>query len=368
MKKVIIFWLITFSSFCVNAQKKSVFNEILENTEKSKSGNYKDVLASLFQLATKNISSEEKTIELNTTLFAIKSKANPDLLKEENFIKATFARSLQLNFKLNLDDIFKNKGFTGGLTYAIINSRDRKLADFRKTEIPELNRKLSLYLNTIIIDLLHKAPNKDIDLIRKAVDTLVNNLDVVDDKNPYISKIKKEYSKEFETAVKKLDSLVLSNYKKIDAKTLWTVSVDGSASEKGKFNKASIGSVFLKGIKEKSEIDIRTNLNYADTLIVSPMPRIEFISKAGVNFKIAKGTNKVSIFEIKAALEYNSILKNLMVNEKKDKFLGNAEIRIRLADDLWLPLILKYDIEKDNFLGFLNLSYNFGSFTTNVKK
>jgi hypothetical protein len=41
-------------------------------------------------------------------------------------------------------------------------------------------------------------------------------------------------------------------------------------------------------------------------------------------------------------------------------FSANAEIRLRVAEDLWIPFVIKYDIKNSNFLGFLNITYNFG--------
>jgi hypothetical protein len=119
----------------------------------------------------------------------------------------------------------------------------------------------------------------------------------------------------------------------------------------------------LQGNKNgNKEIDLRAKLTYQDTISTNSLPRVDFKTTAGINFKISKSKDNISFFEVKAALEYNAILKNALENEKKDNFFANTEIRIRLTNDLWLPLIIKYDLENANFLGFLNLSYNFGSF------
>ena len=66
-----------------------------------------------------------------------------------------------------------------------------------------------------------------------------------------------------------------------------------------------------------------------------------------------------SYFEVKVYGEYNAIFNNLIADEKKNNFLANSDIRIRLTDDLWIPITIKYDTDKSNFLGFLNVTYNF---------
>lgn len=375
MKKISSLIVIIFLGFSSNAQVDNKTKEYLkniQNSENSKSGNYKDILTSFFQLATTNFTGDEKTIEMNTTLFAIKAKADTTLITG-NFQEERFSRNFQFNFKLNLDDKYKYKGFTGGATYAVINARDRRLAVLTRTFYGEKFENYRSIIEEILPELNNNLSPEDTKKLTQAAETLTNNekydnkdnkfydliIEKFKEKASKIENIKHKDSKDYTTY---LETLEANEFTKIDAKALWTVSIDGTAGEKGKFNKASIGTIFLQGIKEKSELDVRAKLIYADTLIVDPVSRMEFNSKAGVNFKIARGANKVSFFEIKAGLEYNSILKNILPTEKKDVFLGTAEIRIRIANDLWLPLIIKYDIEKANFLGFLNISYNFGGF------
>lgn len=377
MKKLVILsimLLITLNSF--SQEEKSNIEKVedsIAKSENAKSGNYKDVLTSFFQLATTNFTGSNKTIEMNTTLFAIKAKANPELTTG-NFQEERFSRNFQFNFKLNLDDKYKYKGFTGGATYAIINGRDRKLAVLTKTVFGEKYEPFQNLIQEIKRE--NKFKNQsEADSFDAAYEDIMNlNQYTANDYHRLLlSKFKEKASKfnisedNMDVFAKSLNKLSDNEYKKIDAKPLWTLSVDGTAGEKGKFNKASIGTIFLQGIKEKSEVDFRAKLVYADTITTAPMPRMDFNAKLGVNFKLAKGANNVSYFEIKGGMEYNAILKNILPTEKKETFLGNAEIRVRIADDLWLPLIIKYDIENANFLGFLNLSYNFGSFTSNNK-
>jgi hypothetical protein len=375
MKKISSLIVIIFLGFSSNAQVDNKTKEYLkniQNSENSKSGNYKDILTSFFQLATTNFTGDEKTLEMNTTLFAIKAKADTTLITG-NFQEERFSRNFQFNFKLNLDDKYKYKGFTGGATYAVINARDRRLAVLTRTFYGEKFENYRTIIEAILPELNNNLSPEDTKKLTQAAETLTNNekydnkdnkfydliIEKFKEKASKIENIKHKDSKDYTTY---LETLEANEFTKIDAKALWTVSIDGTAGEKGKFNKASIGTIFLQGIKEKSELDVRAKLIYADTLTVDPVSRMEFNSKAGVNFKIARGANKVSFFEIKGGLEYNSILKNILPTEKKDVFLGTAEIRIRIANDLWLPLIIKYDIEKANFLGFLNISYNFGGF------
>jgi hypothetical protein len=377
MKKItfILLLLVSFQGFSQNITKKDILEE-LQKTEDSKSGNYKDLFNSFYQLATKNITGDHKSIEFNGTLFQIKANANEELMEDVNFKNERFSRNFQINLKLNLNEDFKYDGFAGGFTYAIINKRDKQIAVLTNSLFGKSHDKLITVVENIQSDLLGELNDSNrvegMAKIESATESILNGKP--DTANEYYDKIisafaeKTKESNDFEKKeltdfIAHLQNLKTDEYHKIDAKPLWTISADGTADKEGKFNSASIGSVFLKGNAAAwNEIDIRAKLSYNDTITINPMPRTEFKSTVGVNFKIAKSKENVSFFEVKAALEYNYILKNPLVDEKKSYFLGNAEIRVRLTDDLWLPIIIKYDIENANFLGFLNLSYNFGGF------
>lgn len=401
MKKK-IFLIITFLSINCIAQDKTAeqkkVEKLAEQTENSKGGNYKDVLAGFLQLAATNFTGVDKSIEMNTTLFAIKAKADPEL-ETGNFQAERFSRNFQFNFKLNLDDKYKYTGFTGGLTYALINARDRRLAVLTNTAYGEKFdefREIIKQVQPEIVDAINaeipdnNESNKEIEKLSKAIEDLADGIEYDKTENKYydivIEKFKEKAKKAKNFKNKNildcaiyLKTLEEKEFEKIDAKPLWTLSADGTAGETGKFNKASVSSVFLKGIRGKNEIDIRAKFIYSDTLIIGSLPRMEFASTAGINFKwytkevkeekvktkevkTKEAKERKSYFEIKGALEYNSILKNVLATEEKNKFFANLEMRIRITNDLWLPLIAKYDIEKANFLGFLNITYNFEGF------
>lgn len=378
MKKIalLLFFVLSLTSVAQTTLTKDQVLHQFQQNENSKSGNYKDILASFYQLATTNLTGDEKSIEFNSTLFALKAKANPELMQDVNFVKERFSRNFQFNFKVNLDDNLSYTGFSGGFSYAIINERDRQLAVLTSTLYGENYNNFMTVIEEIQSELLTNltAVNRqqEIELIEKATEDIINGLSYEDTAtNKYYSAISNRFKekvqtnsafeakevKDFVTAFKQLKS---DEYNAIDAKPLWTVAAEGTADGDGKFNQASIGTVFLKGNKAASnEIDIRALLKYADTVAVNPMQRLDLTSTAGVNFKLARGKQNVSFFELKAAMEYKAVFKNRLEDEKQHQFFGNAEIRVRIAEDLWFPIMIKYDIENSNFLGFLNVSYNF---------
>ncbi|MDQ5930384.1 MAG: hypothetical protein QG594_2172 [Bacteroidota bacterium] len=374
--------------------KNNAKKEVINANEKTKSGNYKDILTSFLQLASTNLTGEEKTIDFNSTLFAVKVKANPELNRDDYYVKERLSRNLQFNFKANLDKNFKYTGFTGGLTFAIVNNRDKSVAEFGKkfdTIFTEFNKNLSKDQAEII-----KSINKEYaDRMKEIpVETTKKNKDELEKKiseerikkfadfnnniiNPFFNRKEitstdtilihnfnrelKAQNVDLQKSAQDINDSVKKFYKEIESKALWTISADGTANKNGKFNQASFGTIYLKGNKEAwNEIDIRAKLTYADTLITEHLPRTGLNAKAGINFKIGKTPQKQSYFEIKALGEYNKIFNNVLPDEDEEVITANAEVRIRIADDLWIPFVIKYDIENSNFLGFLNLTYNFG--------
>src|ERR1700712_2523926 len=90
----------------------------------------------MFQLAAKNLAGDDKAIAFNSTLYALKTRVESALLNDYTSFNQKFARSLQFNFKVGLDSVFKydgfNGGINGGITYAVVNERDKYMADFQE--------------------------------------------------------------------------------------------------------------------------------------------------------------------------------------------------------------------------------------------
>ena len=374
MKKYFICFLTLLVANTLLAQNDSI-KRFREMTEVSKSGNYKEVFSSIFQLGTANLTSEDKSVEFNSTLFGIKSIFNNDLLEDRYFVKERFSRNLQFNMKLNLNEQFKYNGVSGGITYAVINKKDKDVANFTGTILNYKFVTLIDRLKEVIFDLVNQGLISDEEMVSIMDDLpilLNNGLDKINNTNVFIKKIIPEFDKrnkpiKLKDYINSLDELRKNAYSEIEKKPLWTVSLLGTTDDKGDNQNLTFGTVFLKGFKS-FEMDLRSNLIYSDTLIDTSIKRTQLKSSAGINYKLLKREkSKESLFEIKLYMEYNSILKNVFADEKKNTFLASSDFRIRIAKDVWVPITVKYDIENSNFLGFFNITYNFGKPDENGK-
>lgn len=384
MKKIL--FLLAFvccaTSFAQTAPVNNNTTSQFKEGENRKTGNYLEVLSSLYQMTTQNLTGPNKSIAFNGTLFAIKAEADPDLTKDYNFAKETFSRNFQFNFKVNLDENYKYTGFTGGFTYAIINDRDRQLANFMKdrrkyrdliSNYQDLNAKIVAATAPYIANLA-KTPGitqaeiaSEVEQIQKGLETLHASHNT----SGFPADFLKQLDPNLAALSAKVATLRDSAYADIDKAALLTFSSQGSADDKGTLNRGTLGLVFLKGNflgkRTSAELDFRSRFTYSDTLAGAiTMQRTALNSTLGFNFVLvkAKATNK-SLLELKAYGEYDNVFKGTLPGEKKDTFLANANLRLRITDNIWLPLTIKYDIEKSNFLGFLNVTYNFDSVSGN---
>jgi hypothetical protein len=383
MKKFIIYLAISLATINTYGQTEEKIDteesqkEIIKTADDLKSGNYKDVLSSFFQLALRDITGKDKSFGFSSTLFAIKLKSNPDLLKSENFKNETFARDLQFSFKFNFkddeDSSFNFRGFSTTITYAVVNERDHQLANFNSRDLKAkfniqqkqheyfvaVRGNISKYITSIRQSgLTNDEQTAKILEFTTAVDLFNKTGNLKDLPEAYL----KSFEGKFDEIVKDRENLAelrKQAYAEIDKGWLFTVALSGTTDKVNKLNSGTFNTVLLKG--DKPELDIRTSLSYADTVVMTKFSQLKFNSTAGLNFSIAKTGDK-SLVEFKPYFEYKRIVHNPLPGEKRDFFLANADLRIKILKELWLPLTIKYDLKDHNFLGFLNVSFNVDGF------
>jgi hypothetical protein len=376
MKKYYI--LMSLLCFTLSFSQTGLIENEIDKIQKGRTGNFKDAFYNIIQLTTKNLTEDEKSLELNTTLFKIMYNSDLKEVKDLTINKSYFLRNFQINAKVNLDESYKYNGFSGGFTYAIVNGRDKATVNLAKGIYGSQREKFITAFRQIQTRLATSdITDSEIDLLNKACDDILNDLEYDITGNPFYDRVIEEFKTTAATIsysdgksltttdisdhVKYLKQVRKSEMDKIDGKALWTIAADGSTNTDGKFNKCSVSSVYLKGIdKSGDQIDVRGTFTYDDDTLVN-MPRTTFNGKAGLNFVLLKNrVDKVSCFEVKALGEYTKVYKNVLPDEDDEIITANAEFRIRLAKDFWIPITVKYDIENANLLGFLNLTYNFG--------
>jgi len=372
--KILLILLCVISSSLFAQENQEDKNKAADIANKLLSGNSKDVLYSYLQLAAKDLFGNNKSVEMNTTLFDLKRKGNPNLLIDKNFIKEKFSRNFAFNFKLNVDSAYKFNSFTGGFTYAFINERDDKLVNFAesRTKAGEMVLATVSEIQTEIetLTLLYLRNHAgDTAATRKASEALDNfhatqKLDLfpTDLRNSFEkAKLQEKYATYIQQAK--------AAYAEINKGWLCTFAMNASTNKANNIERGTAELTFLKGFDP--EVDFKNKLTYYDTLTDKTVTRIILNSSLGANFPLftteEEGT-KTNIAEFKLSAEYKNVLKNAMPGENDNNFMASGELRIRITKEIWLPFTIKYDIKNSNFLGFINVTFNSNAFKSSSKK
>lgn len=380
----------------VTAPPDTSNSSVIRTENNLKSGNTLDVLTNFFQLAFQDLTGANKSFTFKSTLFGIKTSVDSSLRVDTNFRKQNFARNLQFELGVHTSGNFKPVGMSGGFTYALINNRDRKEADFRntayvtaleqyhkgKSEAESAYRKLLRdSLNNVILPEIDRIGVQltDPDFTQER-QTLNRQLDSMKQIRENVSKMRADFNavtngkapvpQDLQTAYDDIgltelhqkvgniyDSLMLEKA----SHGLLTVGLYARTdSNTSIFNEGNLEFIYLKGLggKRRIEADVRALIQCKDTLTPDNKYQFGMHLTGGANIIVLQSryTHK-SLLEIKPNLEFKSILSQ-QYPDQENYFFFNMDVRLRITDDIWIPVFIKYDIKNQNFLGFLNVSAN----------
>jgi len=346
-------------------------------------GNYKDVLNSFFQLAFDRITGPDKEIKFTANPYAVMAKLDTSLLIDREYYRYRRLRDLNFSFAVKLDTSYKFNGFSSGLKYALINRRDETVS---KT-----------FLNMMAED--HKV--REFTILNEAIEAYISDLAATPELQDKIRAQQTNFTRgninfnqlepSFQDTIKKLadakGTVYLSSLIEADPefnlkataqevyedkknyfnnRLLWTLGIsDTTYQDQFMFSNIVISSELLKGIDSLKKADIELNLKaalqYVDDTLKSgkDLKRSVFSFEPGINFVIkTKKTNK-SFFEFKLSGSYYHTFSTLYNDEERNRLTINSTIRIRIINDIWIPLEIKYDPESGNFFGLFNVRANF---------
>lgn len=383
-KSLFVLYLLTAAGICYGQNNSSDVKPIL-TADSLASGNVKDVLTSFFQLAFNNLTGPGKELNFNSNPFAIMLKSNPGLAKDTYYYKYRALRKTNFSFGIKLDSSFRFNGFSSGVKYALIDQRDSSTSkllfqNLRNNDLGIERDKLQLelveYAKNIqnvserkkfvadIRDFFNKdiAFNKLNDSLRAAVKKIIG-----DDKDSYpvISGIiENNPASNMVTEERKVYES-LKNQIKDDL--LWTVSVtDTTYKNQFFFSNILLKTELLKGIGKLKrgsnwEFNVQAGLNFVDDTLRKgrDLKRSILSFEPGFNWVVRNKSNDHSFLEFEFSGSYTHNFGTLYAGEKKDSLTFNGMIRIRIIDDIWIPLEIKYDPRSGNVFGFINVRVNF---------
>lgn len=378
------------------SQTNNGFAKNLEDTIKfTKSANSgmsalsRDVFVKYFQIAANNIFGESRSITFNTSPYTLITELNPKLKNSRSYKDLSWLRKTNITAGLKLNENFSFNGFTSELKFALIDKTDpstnnlfsewlskdsfRVSIDLLRTKINQSLRKITDPVATANID-----SSKVQFLYRKSIsfaetsDEFKNLVDSIftDDNDPKLNEIKnwilKNRTELVSTAIKDRNSKYKDMLKK---NSLWVIGInDSTYKDKFKFSSISVFSQFTKGISRPNtgsnwEINISSILSYVSdsTLAERNLKRVVFEAKPLLNYVLRDKENNYSLLEFALGASYVHRFMGKYIGEEKNTLYADAVLRIRLKDDIWLPLEIKYDPKNGNIFGLLSAKINFNS-------
>lgn len=348
------------------------------------SGSYKDVLSSFFRLAFKNLTGPQKEFILSANLFAIMLRNNPALVIDTNYKKYTAARNFNFDLAAKLDSGNKFNGIRLGLKYALFNGRDITVAD---DFIPMLKERIKPYDNLYVAviseiareygsqSFVKRQLNHDIDdYFNNPANVTFSSLN--DTLQAVIKKCSKQKNCLNLVAIPGYKTLNIQQnknilYKEIEKSfqnklLIITFLNVTSYTDEFRLSNLDLGLEALKGVIDPNastnlEFDVKSSLGFGNdnTNIVRNLSRTIFNGDFGVNW-VFKGWNGNQPFlELKASGSEQYIVSGKYAGEDKSLFTLNSTIRIRISNDISIPLLFKYDPQTANVFGYFNITSNF---------
>lgn len=368
--------LLFFNS--IKAQNENIspeINKINKLVNNYKTDNTKEILTTFLRAALNNISAEDKSFSLNTTLYALDSLLGHP--KNNN----RFLKQTSLDLKLSLGDNSKFSGFNAGFTTSIINKKDLKDKYLEKSD------RLFLEKNTLVQADVKKA------LIRlKFSDTTTK--EELDQFHAAWRKAESEGNfTEFIEDFNEIDfnknvpnyglsdgvyENIIDNYKngkdpfriafneiaeRYSRKLLWTISPAFEYDRENNQPNYLVTTKLTKGISGSVERKPWELEVYASFRISKDTVRIDrnYDNQIGL---ISLGVNKILLEnekqEPKMEFKFFTQLEHQFGNNEEfnNIFTLNSTLRINLFKSVWLPITVKYNPDNGNLFGFFSIAAN----------
>jgi hypothetical protein len=370
----------------VYAQKKTAPNPVI-TADSLVTGNYKDVLNNFFQLAFENLAGPNKEIKFTGTPFAVMARLDTTLLVDTIYRHYSGLRNLNYAVGLKLDTAYRFNGFSSTIRYAIINKRDETISrtflgmvvnDTLVKQIFALNLLMSANISNIGApgsaeqlaakqgyDEFIKGKKNFGDLTKATKDTILAVLN----RNDSTKRLYDYLKGNDKFNMKKTADSIYKDFKdNFNRNLLWTAGVtDTTYKNQFVFSNVVFSTDLVKGFNKFSktrnelELNIHSQLQLVDdTLKVGrDLKRAVFNFEPGVNLAFKTKFSKKSYLEIKFSGAWYHNFSSVYVNEERDQVIANATVRLRVFNDIWIPIEIKYDPKNGNLFGFVNVRANF---------
>lgn len=303
------------------------------------------------------------TYTVQGSLFAIGGLFNGEFNKLSTIQGSYFTRNFAVELGAKTQGTTKLSDGVVGFTYALINHRD-PLTNFVKNEGLMQER---------AVRSLSDAHRKFLDQISSATNRtrLVADYDKavqLDGTSGVANQIKFLKEQGIEGVEEYSIEAVTDSLKQGALLTVFAHGNTDFANTKP-LTQSNVGLQFLIGLSNARgrtrPWDLNVKTFYAwrpdTTTIIEQrnLSRTSFTASIGVNKVLINGTDtKKSFLEFSLDAGYERRTGVLYKEESRDRPYGQAVIRARITDQVWVPLTVQLDLKNGNALGFLNIVWN----------
>ena len=385
MRKIIVSILL-MSSVIVRSQGQFKFDSLAEiktienifDKLKSKTSFKYDALSEILQVGLNKgiLTGNTKEFSLKSSIYGLMVLGNKDYEIDKNYSKLTFQRNFEIGFNMKLNDDNRISGFGLAAKYAIINMRDLSIGKEYDVLFPKTAAIQKTLVNLInpVITAFYRDPAKKND--REKMNKFLHENSNIKDFPKFFNELKTYLSgttdsvaidqlEKMQTNLDELNKEYSAITKQIEKGPLLTFAGESSKTDsKWDFVKLKLeytkGMGFVKDDENPWDLYLGAFYNIVrDSLSVSNnLNRVTGTLKGGINHVLVKDANNQSVVEILGGFEYNSVFQGKYVNENNNQLNALFNLSFRIAPNLYLPLEVKYDPDKSNFLGQVRLKWD----------
>ena len=381
MKKLTVFLFSVILFVTAGAQQF----DGLKNTEnafdkfKSKYSLKYDLLSEILQIGLNKgiLKGDKNEVSFKSTLYGLFTLFNKDYEIDKYYSKMKFQRNLEVGSAIQLDnDEQKINGFSLSLKYAIINNRDLSDGTYYKELAPQVES-LIADMRPFAMEMQNFLNSRDV--VEEEKDKLIKFLNEnrnITDFNAFFEELEtivsvsdnkesRSFVARMQNKLETLNASYRTKTKEIEKRPLLTFSAEGKNAEnlweflkfKLEFTK---GLGFVKDDQNPWDFYLGAFFDMAkDSLNLNKnLKRSIGSCKGGINHVLIKKQNNQSFVEVLGGFEYNTIFNGKYPEEKSNQLSALFNLTFRMAPNLYLPVELKYDPEKEKFLGQVRLKWD----------
>ena len=383
MRKICVGGLFSFLTIVLQAQEfDSTILSIVEKKFDENKNVYSfkyDLLSEILQVGLDRgiLKGTQNDVRVKSTIYGLMVMFDKRYEIDKYYSRLKFQRNFELGGSMQMNEDNQINGYGVALKYAVINKRDLSYGkDYSvlSSRIQQTQQQLHSMFG-LVMQAFGRDSTTSPEQKRKLVKFISDNASIKDfDKfyEEFVTIIGVAADEETQKKVSEIKAVVNSineDYKRItdeiSQRPLLTFAAEAKNSESN-WEFATLRLEFQKGLGFVKPDEYPWDLYLAseliftnDTLLISDkLNRTVFSAKGGINHVLIKKQNNQSFLEVLGGFEYNSVFNGKYPEEESSILNAMFSFTFRIAPNLYLPVELKYDPDKNRFMGQVRIKWD----------